>query len=82
MADFFACLGAVAQRNGVGNDDFIKRITVQELTPAGLSDLGLTARTLARLESLDAHAHAVQVRLDAIARDAMPADAAAQGVVK
>ena len=68
--------------SGLGVSDFIKRITVQELTPAGLSDLGLTARTLARLESLDAHAHAVQVRLDAIARDAMAADAAAQGVVK
>ena len=39
--------------------DFVKRITVQELTPDGLRDLGLTARTLARLESLDAHANAV-----------------------
>ena len=36
--------------------DFVKRMTVQEVTPAGLADLGRTARTLARLESLDAHA--------------------------
>jgi histidinol dehydrogenase len=48
--------------------DFVKRMTVQEVTPEGLADLGLTARTLARLESLDAHANAVTVRLDAIAR--------------
>ena len=53
--------------SGLGVPDFVKRITVQELTPAGLAGLGPTARTLARLESLDAHAHAVQVRLDAIA---------------
>lgn len=53
--------------SGLGVPDFVKRITVQELTPAGLAGLGPTARTLARLESLDAHANAVQVRLDAIA---------------
>jgi histidinol dehydrogenase len=49
---------------------FVKRITVQEVSPDGLADLGLTARTLARLESLDAHANAVTVRLDAIAKGA------------
>jgi histidinol dehydrogenase len=54
--------------SGLGVLDFVKRITVQEATPAGLADLGLTARTLARLESLDAHANAVTVRLEAIAR--------------
>jgi histidinol dehydrogenase len=56
--------------SGLGVIDFVKRITVQEVTPAGLADLGITARTLARLESLDAHANAVTVRLDAIAREA------------
>ncbi len=55
--------------SGLGVLDFVKRITVQEVTPRGLADLGLTARTLARLESLDAHANAVTVRLDAIARE-------------
>jgi histidinol dehydrogenase len=54
--------------SGLGVLDFVKRMTVQEVTPDGLADLGLTARTLARLESLDAHANAVTVRLDAIAR--------------
>jgi histidinol dehydrogenase len=56
--------------SGLGVFDFVKRITVQEVTPEGLADLGLTARTLARLESLDAHANAVTVRLDAIAMGA------------
>ena len=42
-------------------------MTVQELTPAGLQDLGPTAATLAGLEGLDAHAAAVTVRLAALA---------------
>jgi histidinol dehydrogenase len=36
---------------------------VQELTPAGLSELGPTAVRLAQLEGLDAHASAVTRRL-------------------
>ena len=55
--------------SGLGVLDFVKRMTVQEVSPAGLADLGLTARTRARLESLDAHANAVTVRLEAIARE-------------
>ena len=57
--------------SGLGVADFVKRITVQEVTPRGLNDLGRTARTLARLESLDAHANAVSVRLDVIEREAL-----------
>ncbi len=56
--------------SGLGVPDFVKRITVQELTADGLAVLGPTARTLARLESLDAHANAVTVRLEAIAAGA------------
>ncbi|HET7202759.1 MAG TPA: histidinol dehydrogenase, partial [Steroidobacteraceae bacterium] len=56
--------------SGLGVPDFVKRITVQALTADGLVRLGPTARTLARLESLDAHAYAVTVRLDAIAAGA------------
>ena len=54
--------------SGLSVIDFVKRITVQELTADGLRALGPTARTLARLESLDAHANAVTVRLDALAQ--------------
>jgi len=56
--------------SGLGVLDFVKRVTVQELTADGLAALGPTARTLARLESLDAHANAVTVRLEAIAAGA------------
>lgn len=49
--------------SGLSLHDFVKRMTVQELTPDGLRELGPTAITLAALEGLDAHANAVRVRL-------------------
>jgi len=49
--------------SGLSLVDFTKRMTVQELTSAGLEDLGPTALTIAQLEGLDAHANAVSVRL-------------------
>jgi histidinol dehydrogenase len=52
--------------SGLSLGDFMRRITVQELTPAGLRDLGPVAETLAGLEGLDAHARAVRVRLESL----------------
>jgi histidinol dehydrogenase len=52
--------------SGLSLEDFQRRITLQEVTPAGLADLGATAQVLAHLEGLDAHAAAVSVRLAAI----------------
>ncbi len=49
--------------SGLSTLDFVKRITVQELSAAGLSALGPVAAELARLEGLDAHANAVTRRL-------------------
>ncbi|MCX7058661.1 MAG: histidinol dehydrogenase [Proteobacteria bacterium] len=53
--------------SGLSVGDFMRRITVQELTPAGLQDLGPVAQVLAGLEGLDGHAQAVAVRLAALA---------------
>jgi histidinol dehydrogenase len=52
--------------SGLSLLDFVKRITVQELSPAGLRSLAPTAVSLARLEGLDAHAQAVTRRLAAL----------------
>jgi histidinol dehydrogenase len=52
--------------SGLSVLDFLKGITVQELTPAGLQSLGPVAMTLAQLEGLDAHANAVARRLAAL----------------
>jgi histidinol dehydrogenase len=56
--------------SGLSLEDFQKRITVQELTPAGLKALSGTACTLAALEGLDAHAAAVNIRLAALGSQA------------
>jgi histidinol dehydrogenase len=53
--------------SGLSVLDFLKRITVQELSPDGLRALGPVAVTLAELEGLDAHADAVVRRLKALA---------------
>jgi histidinol dehydrogenase len=54
--------------SGLSLHDFLKRMTVQELTCDGLRELGPTAITLAALEGLDAHANAVRVRLAQLER--------------
>jgi len=56
--------------SGLSLLDFTRRITVQELTPEGLLALGPVASRLARLEGLDAHARAVDLRLDALSQSA------------
>ncbi|MGE0581613.1 MAG: histidinol dehydrogenase [Steroidobacteraceae bacterium] len=58
--------------SGLSLLDFTKRMTVQELTASGLATLGPTATTLARMEGLDAHAAAVDRRLELLARGSVP----------
>jgi histidinol dehydrogenase len=65
--------------SGLSLEDFQKRITVQELTPAGLAGLGPTAQILANLEGLDAHAASVTIRLDALGEVPPPGDTARPG---
>src|SRR5690606_34747864 len=52
--------------SSLGVTDFMRAMTVQELTTEGLRNIGPTAAVLATLEGLDAHAWAVTERLDAI----------------
>ena len=47
--------------------DFLRNMTVQELTADGLRLIGPTAQTLADLEGLDGHGNAVALRLAALA---------------
>jgi len=49
--------------SGLSLSSFLRMITVQELSPHGLRELGPVAIRLAELESLDAHAAAVRIRL-------------------
>jgi histidinol dehydrogenase len=52
--------------SGVNLDSFMKKITYQELTPQGLAGLSDTIIAMAEAEGLDAHAQAVEIRLNAI----------------
>jgi histidinol dehydrogenase len=58
--------GYARSYSGLSVIDFIRRMTVQELTSTGVRNLGPVAAHLARLEGLDAHALAVDVRLAAL----------------
>lgn len=51
--------------SGLGVDQFLRQMTVQELTRDGLAGLGDAVVRLAQLEGLDAHAAAVTRRLGA-----------------
>ncbi|MBT8081282.1 MAG: histidinol dehydrogenase [Gammaproteobacteria bacterium] len=57
--------GFARNYSGLGVDQFMRQMTIQELTREGLQGLGDAVITLAELEGLDAHAHAVRLRLEA-----------------
>jgi histidinol dehydrogenase len=67
--------------SGLSVLDFVKGVTVQELSPEGLRALGPTAVTLAELEGLDAHASAVTRRLAVLEAEAGVGGAATRGAV-
>lgn len=49
--------------SGVNLDSFLKKITIQEITPDGLRGIGSIVETMAQAEGLSAHRNAVSVRL-------------------
>jgi histidinol dehydrogenase len=49
--------------SGVSIDSFIKKITFQHISPAGLTAIGQTVETLAAAEGLEAHKNAITIRL-------------------
>jgi histidinol dehydrogenase len=51
---------------GLSISDFMRRMTVQEASPAGLRKLGPPGARLAAHEGLDAHRLAITMRLDAL----------------
>lgn len=52
--------------SGVNTNTFVKHITSQTLTKAGLNAIGDAVVTLATIEGLDAHRNAVSIRLEDI----------------
>ena len=61
--------GAYARSySGVSLDSFVKKITFQEITAAGLETIGPAIEIMASAEELDGHRNAVRVRLDDLRR--------------
>jgi len=60
--------GAARMRGGLSSADFVKVISVQELTSSGLRQLAPSITALARAEGLEAHARSVELRLGAEVR--------------
>jgi histidinol dehydrogenase len=54
--------GVARARGGLSTADFVKCISVQEVTPAGLARLAPVVKQFAKAEGLLAHARAVEVR--------------------
>jgi histidinol dehydrogenase len=55
--------GYAASYSGLGVDQYLRQMTIQELSHEGLENLGAAVIILAGLEGLDAHAAAVSRRL-------------------
>ena len=55
--------GAARLRGGLSSADFVKLISIQQLSPSALTELAPAITTLARAEGLEAHARAVEVRI-------------------
>ncbi|MFZ4116417.1 MAG: histidinol dehydrogenase [Chthoniobacterales bacterium] len=55
--------GFARHHSGLSTGDFMKSISVQSISEEGLKALGESARTLAMIEGLDAHANAITQRL-------------------
>ncbi|WP_038912708.1 histidinol dehydrogenase, partial [Yersinia pestis] len=58
--------GYTSTYSSLGLADFVKRMTVQQLTPQGLLGLASTIETLAQAEQLTAHKNAVTLRVTAL----------------
>lgn len=59
--------GAARAHSGVSVASFQNFVSVQSASRAGIAAIGACALTLARAEGLDAHAHAVALRLSGVA---------------
>ncbi len=60
--------GYTKTHSSLGLSDFMKRMTVQELTSEGLENLSSTVIKMAEAEGLDAHKRAVTIRVEALKR--------------
>lgn len=58
--------GFAKNHSGLSTLDFLTHFNVQTISKEGIENLGPSAIALAQIEGLDAHAQAVQIRLDSL----------------
>jgi len=58
--------GFARSMSGISVDSFVKKITFQKLTPAGIRNLGPTIESMAMAEGLAAHSRAISIRREAL----------------
>lgn len=66
--------GLASLRGGLSSADFVKVISVQQLSPQALKNLAPSVTTLARAEGLEAHARSIEVRLNSQSGSAVVSD--------
>ena len=62
--------GAARVRGGLSAADFVRQVTVQRLTKAGLASIGPRVIALANAEGLVGHAASIALRMDSLATNA------------
>ncbi|MDD6817532.1 MAG: histidinol dehydrogenase, partial [Prevotellaceae bacterium] len=58
--------GHAVAYSGVNLDSYCRKVTFQHLTQEGVQSIGKAVETMAKAESLDAHANAMTVRINSI----------------
>jgi histidinol-phosphate aminotransferase len=66
--------GLASLRGGLSSADFVKVISVQQLSSQALKNLAPSVTTLARAEGLEAHARSIEVRLKSESGSAVVSD--------
>ena len=64
--------GVARVRGGLHTSDFVKLVSIQTLTNAGLAALAHTVTTLARAEGLEGHARSIDMRMAAMTGTTSP----------
>ena len=60
--------GYATAYSGVNLDSFIKKVTFQHLSPAGIRSIGRAVELMAENEGLQAHKNAMTVRIESIGK--------------
>jgi len=73
-------MGCVRAYSSLCIDSFQRKLTLQTLTPQGIRSIGHTVELMAQAEQLDAHARAMELRMQTVSQ--LPAEETTTGIAK